>query len=601
VAFRDKYSFNLEQDVNTEIAPTTTHISSVAERLDQQVHAAVAEVNSSLSLLSGWLAFLDWVAHLAVSPGKRLELTHLAFDQTRTLAGHISCGALAASRGLAPDCVEARATDRRFTAEEWHRWPFNIMQQSFLLTEQWWEAATTRVWGVSAHHERIVSFATRQLLDIFSPGNAPLTNPVVLRRSVETCGLNFLRGYLNASDNLKRVAGGQAPAGTEEFVVGRDVAVTPGKVALRNRLIELIQYTPTTEKVHPEPVLIVPAWIMKYYILDLSPHNSLIKFLIGQGHTVFCISWINPDTEDRDLGMDDYLELGFHAALDAVNAIIPGRKVHGAGYCLGGTLLAIANAAMARDGDHRLGSMTLFAAQTDFSEPGELALFIDESQISVLEAQMDETGYLTAGQMAGAFQLLRTNDLIWSRSMNEYLLGEREPMTDLMAWNADATRMPARMHGQYLRHLFLNDDLSEGRYLVGGKPVSLGDIRTPLFCVGTETDHIAPWRSVYKLHYMTPAERTFVLTSGGHNAGIVSEPGNPHRHYRIATDSIGEPDMAPDDWMNATPVRDGSWWPEWSAWLKARSAEPTVPRKTGTVARQYPVLGDAPGRNVLQK
>jgi polyhydroxyalkanoate synthase len=323
---------------------------------------------------------------------------------------------------------------------------------------------------------------------------------------------------------------------------------------------------------------------MKYYILDLSPHNSLIKYLVDQGHSVFCISWKNPGAEDRDLGMDDYLELGFHAALNAVNAIIPGRKVHAAGYCLGGTLLSIANAGMARDGDHRLASVTLFAAQTDFTEPGELALFIDDSQISILEAQMAQKGYLTAGQMAGAFQLLRSNDLLWSRSMNEYLLGEREPMSDLMAWNADATRMPARMHGQYLRHLFLNDDLSEGRYLVHGKPVSLGDIRTPLFCVGTETDHIAPWRSVYKLHYMTQAEITFVLASGGHNAGIVSEPGHPRRRYRICTSLSGDSYMAPDDWMNATPIKEGSWWPEWIIWLKSRSG----PRGATQVGRRRP-------------
>ncbi len=587
--------------MNIEIAPTPSHIPSVSERLDQQVHAALAKANSSLSLLSAWLAFLDWSAHLAVSPGKRLALMQLAGEQTSSLAGHVFCAALAASSRQTPDCCAPRATDRRFSAEEWHRWPFNIMQQSFLLSEQWWDAATTGVWGVSKHHEQVVSFTARQLLDIFSPGNVPLSNPVVLHRSVEAGGLNLMRGCFNALDDLKRLVSGQAPVGAENFVVGRDVAVTPGKVVLRNSLIELIQYTPTTGKTHPEPILIVPAWIMKYYILDLSPQNSLIKYLVDQGHTVFCISWKNPGVEERNLGMDDYLQLGFHAALDAVNAIVPEHKVHGAGYCLGGTLLAIANAQLARDGDHRLASMTLFTAQTDFTEPGELALFIDEAQISVLEAQMNEKGYLTAGQMSGAFQLLRSSDLIWSRSMNEYLLGERAPMTDLMAWNSDATRMPARMHGQYLRHLFLDDDLSEGRYRVGGKPISLGDIRTPLFCVGTETDHVAPWRSVYKLHYMTPAEMTFVLTSGGHNAGIVSEPGHPHRHYRIGTSVDGESYMAPDDWQSATPIVEGSWWPAWSAWLKARSAEPAAPPKTGAAARKYPVLGDAPGTYVLQK
>ncbi len=587
--------------MNTEKSPTSTNLPSISGRLDQQVHATVANGTSSLSLLSGWLAFIDWAAHLAVSPGKRLELMQLAGDQIRSLMEYISRAGMVACRGQISDEWAPRATDHRFRAGEWHRWPFNLMPQSFLLTEQWWEAATTGVWGVSRHHEQMVSFAARQFLDIFSPGNLPFVNPVVLHRSIESGGLNLIKGALNALDDIKRLTSGQGPAGVENFAVGRDVAITPGKVVLRNDLIELIQYSPTTGKVHPEPILIVPAWIMKYYILDLSPKNSLIKYLVDQGHTVFCISWKNPGADDRDLGMDDYLQFGIHAALDAVSAIVPGRKVHGAGYCLGGTLLAIANAELARDRKHRLASMTLFAAQTDFTEPGELALFIDEAQISVLEAQMNERGYLTAGQMSGAFQLLRSNDLIWSRNMNEYLLGEREPMTDLMAWNSDATRMPARMHGEYLRHLFLDDDLSEGRYLVGGKPISLGDIRTPMFCVGTETDHVAPWRSVYKLHYMTPAEMTFVLTSGGHNAGIVSEPGHPNRHYRIGTSPGGDTYMAPDDWRDATPVKEGSWWPEWSAWLKARSAEPEAPPRMGATARKYRVLADAPGQYVLQK
>jgi polyhydroxyalkanoate synthase len=468
-----------------------------------------------------------------------------------------------------------------------------------LLSERWWDAATRDVWGVSQRHERIVSFAARQFLDVYSPGNHFLTNPVVLRRTFEQGGINLLRGLMNALEDLHRCLTHQPPVGAENFVVGRDLAVTPGKVVFKNRLIELIQYTPTTAKVHPEPILIVPAWIMKYYILDLSPHNSLIRYLVEQGHTVFTISWKNPDASDRDLGMADYLDLGFFAALAAINAIVPDRKVHATGYCLGGTLLAIASAAMARDGDTRLASATFFAAQTDFTEPGELGLFIDDSQISVLEAQMAQTGYLTAGQMAGAFQLLRSYDLLWSRTVNEYLLGERAPMTDLMAWNADATRMPARMHSEYLRQLFLNDDLSEGRYRVRGKPISLGDIRVPLFAVGTETDHVAPWRSVYKLHYLCPAEITFVLTSGGHNAGIVSEPGHPRRHYRVRTSPADEPYIAPDDWLASTPVKEGSWWPEWSAWLKARSGAPVAPPKLG--APGYPVLGDAPGEYVLQK
>jgi polyhydroxyalkanoate synthase len=423
------------------------------------------------------------------------------------------------------------------------------------------------------------------------------TNPVVLKRTASEAGANLMRGGLNALDDFRRLAADERPAGTEAFAVGRNLGLTPGKVVLRNRLIELIQYTPSTATVQPEPVLIVPAWIMKYYILDLQAQDSLVKYLVDQGHTVFCISWKNPDADDRDLGMDDYVELGFHAALDAVNAIVPGRRVHATGYCLGGTLLSAAAAAMARDGDHRLASMTLFAAQTDFSEPGELGLFVDESELSLLEAQMAQTGYLTAQQMAGAFQMLRSYDLLWSRMVGEYLLGERPAMNALMAWNADATRMPARMHSQYLRRLFLDNDLAEGRYPLRDKPVALSDITLPIFAVGTETDHVAPWRSVYKLHHETVTEITFVLTSGGHNAGIVSPPGTPRRHHRLLTRDAGSAYISPDEWLAAAPEQPGSWWPAWHAWLTAHSGAPVKPPKLG--ASRYPALADAPGSYVM--
>ena len=571
----------------------------LAERIDSLFHAALARRFSSLSPASLLQAASDWTMHLATSPGKQMDLSHLAARQAQELASYTF-----ERMGAGPDRqtrhgVKPPSQDRRFAAPEWQHWPFNYLHQSFLLTEQWWDAATHGVTGVDKHHENMVAFAARQLLDMFSPGNQLATNPVVLQRTLQQGGANLLRGALNAADDLQRLAAGNAPAGTEDFVVGRNVGITPGKVVLQNRLMELIQYSPTTEAVHPEPILIVPAWIMKYYILDLSPENSLIRYLVDQGHTVFCISWKNPGYEDRNLGMDDYLQLGFHAALDAVSAIVPKRKVHATGYCLGGTLLTIAAAAMARDGDERLASMTLFAAQTDFSEPGELALFIDESQVSLLEAQMAQNGYLKAGQMAGAFQMLRSYDLLWSRVVNEYLLGERAPMNDLMAWNADATRMPARMHSQYLRRLFLNNDLSGGRYPVGGKPVSLSDVTLPIFMVGTLTDHVAPWRSVHKLHHLTTTEITFALTSGGHNAGIVNPPGNPRRRYQIRTRPAGGNYMAPDDWLAAAPTVEGSWWPAWQEWLKARSGKPVAPPHMG--ARGYKALADAPGEYVLEK
>ena len=567
--------------------------------LDITVLANIARSTSSVSPMSVMLATLDWAGHLAVSPGKRLELARLAIEECLKLAGYLQASALKGVAAEDAEPVAAPAQDRRFAAPAWHAWPFNLLHQSFLFADAWWQQATIGVPGVSRHHEHVISFAARQLLDVFSPGNYLATNPLVIEKTVASGGANLQQGLMNAIEDFQRTLRDQPPVGTESFVVGRDVAVTPGKVVFRNRLIELIQYAPTTAQVCPEPVLIVPAWIMKYYILDLSPANSLVRYLVARGHTVFCISWKNPTAEDAKLGMDEYLALGFEAALAAVNAIVPGVKVHATGYCLGGTLLTIANAAMTRDGDERLASMTLFTAQTDFTEPGELALFIDESEVSMLEAQMRDTGYLTAGQMAGAFQMLRSYDLLWSRMVSEYLMGERAPVNDLMAWNADTTRMPARMHAQYLRRLFLNDDLSEGRYPVRCKPVVLTDIDTPIFCVATMTDHVAPWRSVYKLHYLTPTEITFVLTNGGHNAGIVSEPGRPRRHFQILERPAGANYVPPDDWQLIAPRQEGSWWPAWTAWLQARSGTPVAPPAMG--AEGYPPIEDAPGRYVREK
>ena len=350
-----------------------------------------------------------------------------------------------------------------------------------------------------------------------------------------------------------------------------------------------------------EPVLIVPACIMKYYILDLSPHNSLVRWLVDQGYTVFMISWKNPDRKDRNLGLDDYLKSGIMDALDAVNAIVPNRKVHGVGYCLGGTLLSIVTAAMSQNGDGRLASMTLFASLTDFTEPGELELFIDESQVDFLEDMMWEEGYLDAWQMTNAFQFLRSNDLIWSRVIHDYMMGERLPMFDLMAWSTDATRLPYRMHSEYLRQLYLSNDLAEENYMVDGNVVSLGDIKLPVFAVGTRTDHIAPWQSVYKIHAMTDSDVTFVLTNGGHNAGVVNEPGHHGRVYQIADMAADAPYVGPETWRAEVPEREGSWWLEWDIWLKEHSNGETEPPAMGAPDKGYKSLDDAPGQYVLQR
>jgi polyhydroxyalkanoate synthase subunit PhaC len=559
---------------------------------DRALQAWLAQFTGGLSPVSLGLAWFDWLAHLAVMPGRQAELEAHAWRSAIALPGSALPGAGPAAR------YEPRPHDPRFAAAGWQRWPFNVMSQAFLAAELWWQEATTGVPGVSRHHERVVSFGARQLLDMVSPSNFPWSNPEVLEATAAQGGGNLVRGARLFAEDWQRLASGAGLAGTEGFRPGRSVAVTPGKVVYRNRLIELIQYQPATETVRAEPVLIVSAWIMKYYILDLSPHNSLVKYLVDHGHTVFVVSWRNPTAEDRDLGLEDYRQLGVLAALDAISAIVPGRRVHAVGYCLGGTLFAITAAAMARDGDERLRSLTLFATETDFTEPGELGLFIDESQVAYLQNLMWDQGYLDSGQMAGAFQMLRPYELIWSRVVREYLLGERQLPNDLMAWNADGTRLPYRMHSEYLHGLFLRNDLFEGRYVAAGRPVTLSDIRVPLFMVATVRDHVAPWRSVYKLNLVAETELTFLLTSGGHNAGIVSEPGHPRRTFQVATRPAGAPYTPPDAWAAATPGHEGSWWPAWEGWLADRSGGPEPPPPIGAPDRGYPVLADAPGSYV---
>ncbi|HSN21105.1 MAG TPA: alpha/beta fold hydrolase, partial [Usitatibacter sp.] len=542
-------------------------------------------------------AFLDWGAHLAFSPGKQVQLVQKALRKAVRLANHAMRGA---SGAATEPCIEPLPQDHRFDDPAWRTWPWDLEHQAFLLYQQWWHNATTGVRGVSARHGAMAAFATRQWLDMFSPSNFPLTNPVVAERAWRSAGLNFAQGARNFVEDWERIAAGRKPAGTERFRPGREVAITPGKVVFRNRLIELIQYSPATRGVHPEPVLVVPAWIMKYYILDLSPGNSLARYLVARGHTVFMISWRNPGPEDRDLGFDDYRTLGVMAALDAIGAICGAARVHLTGYCIGGTLAATSAAAMARDGDKRLASLTLFAAQTDFTEAGELMLFVNESQLAFLEDTMWEQGFLDTRQMSGAFQMLRSNDLVWSRMVREYLMGERAPMSDLMAWNADGTRMPYRMHSEYLRHFFLENDLADERWLAGGRPVALADIRVPVFSLGTEWDHVAPWRSVFKIHALTDTEVTFLLASGGHNVGVVSEPGVPGRHYRVRTHAADAPHRDPDAWVADTPAVAGSWWPEWQRWLARHSSRPRRPPPLGLPRGPYAPLCAAPGTYVLE-
>ncbi len=587
------------------------------ENLDRAVHAMLGKATLGISPAAIALAYADWASHIAIAPGKQMQLAQLYFNQLQRF-GYYGLSywrnhweqvptLLKALNKLDPteaeatppavDKVDPLVKDARFKHQNWQQYPFNFIHQAFLLNQEWWSEATTHVRGVTQHHENVVSFVTRQIMDIFSPSNFIRTNPEVLEKTFTSGGSNLVQGFMNFLDDSQRNAMGQPPVGSEKFQVGKNIACTKGKVIFRNRLIELIQYSPTTETVHPEPVLIVPAWIMKYYILDLSDNNSFVKYLVDKGHTVFIISWKNPDVEDRDLGMEQYLSLGVLAAIEMIQKIIPNQKIHTAGYCLGGTILSIAAAILGRLGEENpLKSMTLLAAQTDFTEAGELMLFIDESQLSYLEDMMWQSGYLDTTQMAGAFQLLRSNDLIWSHIIKDYLLGERQSMNDLMAWNADATRMPYRMHAEYLRDLFLHNDLAEGRFRINDKPISLRNIHIPVFAVGTTKDHVAPWRSVHKIHFLTDTDVTFVLTSGGHNAGIVSEPGHRHRSYQMMTTKHQDNYLDPASWESRAPRFEGSWWEPWEAWVAIHSgAKTNVLPSMGAPDKDLPVLGDAPG------
>jgi polyhydroxyalkanoate synthase len=564
-------------------------IRAIAHEADHALRAAIARASGGISPPSLVQACLDWSTHLALSPAKQLQLVQSALRSAADLQSWAMRGGIDPPR-------QPGAHDPRFRSEAWQLWPFNWLEQSFLGVQAWWEEATTGVRGVTRHHEQLAGFFARQWLDVLSPSNFASTNPEVLLRTVGSGGLNLAQGAANFWEDAIAQQLQAPPAGAEQFVPGTQVAVTPGQVVLRNRIMELIQYQPAAPAVFAEPVLMVPAWIMKYYILDLSPHNSLVKYLVDRGHTVFAISWKNPDASDRNLSFDDYRSLGLMSAIDAVADICGGRKIHAVGYCLGGTLLTIVAAAMARDADQRLATLTLLAAQTDFTEPGELGLFIDESQLTFLQDLMRPQGFLRGDQMAGAFRLMRSIDLIWSRIVREYLMGERSRMTDLMAWNADTTRMPARMHEEYLRALYLENRLATGRFDVEGSTIALVDIRLPVFCVGTRTDHVAPWRSVYKLHLLTDTEITFVLTSGGHNVGVVNPPLQSPYSYQLAVRNAEGAYVDPDQFLQTARSEPGSWWPAWRVWLDQRSGPLGQPPALGS--QRYPALDDAPGRYV---
>ena len=557
---------------------------SIYELIDRIFQANLGKISLGISPAGIRTAIFAWFSQALQSPGFLLELLlFMPLHYSELL------------KKLLSNETVADGLDVRFQSEHWQFMPWRLWAESFKLVEECSELACSMP-GLANHTQRILSFITRQYLDALSPANFITTNPDLFAETLRSSGKNLIHGTQLAMIDVWEHMTGAPPSGVKNFRPGIQVAITPGRVVFRNHLIELIKYEAQTQEVFKEPVLILPAWIMKYYILDLSPHHSLVKWLVAQGHSVYIVSWRNPTSEDRSLSMDDYYRLGAMAAIDKVSCIQPQTQIHLMGYCLGGTLAMITAAAMARDQDKRLKSLSLLAAQGDFTEAGELMLFINKSELIFLENMMWDKGYLDTKQMSGSFQMLRSYDLIWSKMIQDYMHGEQRGMVDLMAWNADATRMPYKMHTEYLEKLFLNNDLSGGRFKVEGSTIAVENIDLPVFIVSTEKDHVAPWKSVYKLHLMFQSDLVFVLTNGGHNAGILSEPGHPGRSYRISHRSKRGTFLSPDDWFNQAELKpESSWWLAWNDWLNSHSSG-----KIPAIALDEK-LPAAPGKYVFQK
>lgn len=486
--------------------------------------------------------------------------------------------------------------DRRFKDEAWQdNELFDYIKQSYLLSARWLRSTVQTLHGKDEHEAEKIDFFTRQFVDALAPSNFLVTNPEVLRATMESGGQNLLKGLEHLLHDLRR-GGGQlkiSMTDDEAFALGGNVAITPGKVVFQNDLMQLIQYSPATEKVAARPVLIVPPWINKYYILDLRPDNSFIRWMVDQGQTVFCISWVNPDETLAQKSFEDYMFEGPLAAIDIIQKATGQKDVNAIGYCLGGTLLSVTLAYLAAKKKPLVNSATFIATLTDFSEPGELGVFIDEEQVALLEEKMAEQGYLDGKEMAATFNLLRANDLIWSFVVNNYLLGKEPFPFDLLYWNEDATRMPAAMHSFYLRKMYLENLLAvPGGVTLGGVPIDLAKIETPVYMVSAKEDHIAPWRSTYLAVDLFNGPVHFVLTAAGHVAGVV----NPPETSKYAYWTNSRRAKHPETWYKNAKKHEGSWWSDWARWLHKHQGKDVPARNPGD--GKVKAIEDAPGSYV---
>jgi polyhydroxyalkanoate synthase len=540
-------------------------------------------------------AFLEMTAKLIASPAHLVQAQIGFWQDYMTLWQNTTRRLM----GIESQPVIDAPGDKRFKDHAWKEHEvFDFIRQSYLLSARYVQDVVRHVDGLDDKTAKKVDFYSRQFMDAMSPSNFLLTNPEVLRKTRESGGENLIKGLNNLLGDLERGRGRLSIKMTDmdAFKLGENIAVSPGKVVFQNELMQLIQYAPSTETVLRRPLLIVPPWINKFYILDLRPKNSFVRWAVSQGHTVFMISWVNPDERLADLGFEDYMTSGILAALDAIEQATGERDVNAIGYCLGGTLLSATLAWMAEKGDERIRSATFFVALMDFEQVGELGVFIDEEQLSALEEKMSRRGFLEGSEMATTFNMLRANDLIWSFVVNNYLLGNEPFQFDLLYWNSDATRMPARMHSFYLRHMYQQNLLREpGGIELAGVRLDLRKVRVPGYWISTREDHIAPWRSTYRGAHLLGGPNRFVLAASGHIAGIVNPPDGGKYDHWINTELPEDP----EDWFAGATEMKGSWWPDWQRWVAALGDE-TVPARTPGDGR-LAALEDAPGSYVRVK
>ncbi len=533
------------------------------------------------------------VAEMMQNPAKIIE--HQVSYWGKTLKHYVEAQqALASGKLVAPEDHTPR--DRRFAHELWQTHPyFNWIKQQYLLASEAVEEAVEDVDHLSPKDKQRLRYFSKQIVDMFSPANFLGTNPDALSRAVETDGQSLVDGLENLVRDLESNEGDLVVtlADRDAFRVGENLATTEGQVVFRNRMIELIQYTPTTEKVHKTPLVIFPPWINKFYILDLKPQNSLIKYIVDQGYTLFVVSWVNPDPSYRDTGMDDYVEEGYLAALEQVKAITGEAQVNAVGYCIAGTTLAATLSVLRQRGDKSVKSATFFTTLTDFSDQGEVGVFLEDDFVDAIEEEVTREGILDKFYMSATFSYLRSNDLIYGPAIKSYMMGQAPPAFDLLYWNGDGTNLPARMAVEYLRGLCQGDKLAQGEFPLCGTTAALKDVDLPVFAVACETDHIAAWRSSFRgVQKMGSRAKTFVLSQSGHIAGIINPPSKKKYGHYTNDDLSG----TPEEWREGATFHEGSWWPRWHEWLKKRSGPQVKARMPGDAA--HPPLAPAPGTYV---